>query len=611
MLHVLHEYAKRLPPIEPGLKPKMVRWLLMFSPEGRFLNVQAADASPKSKGRSFQYCPDLSQPEMIAIGGGCRHFLVDSADVISLLAKDGEIDDKLAAKHDFFVNLLKQASSDVPTLEPIAAALSDAAVLENIRADLAEHKAKPMDLTTLAVYNDGKSQIFVESDNWRPWWQSFRARMAENRKSKDESKGSRKKEKSENDAPTLMRCFLSGELVEPLPTHNKIEGLSDVGGLSMGDAFTSFDKDAFCSLGLEQGTNAAMSETMVKTYVTALNDLVRHHSRRMAGVKIIYWFKDKNDPTKELKSGDDPLPQLFGTSDNAADEQDDEPLDESQLARLQKSETLRAESIAGKLLKAIETREQPELENFRYYALTVSANSGRVVVRDWMEGPFIELLEAIKAWFDDLAIINRDGKSIVERHKFPAVLAAPLRDLKDATAPMTSALWHCALKKQRIPYTMMAQTLQQVRNAVLKGDTPLHARYGLLKAFCNRTERIANMKPELNELECDPAYLCGRIMAILANIQQRALPNVGAGIVQRYYAAARFTRAWIETLNFSFRSSMFIVARFTRAWIETVCRLRSCDSNIVARFTRAWIETSWTLLQSLQNDRRPLHAGVD
>ena len=49
------------------------------------------------------------------------------------------------------------------------------------------------------------------------------------------------------------------------------------------------------------------------------------------------------------------------------------------------------------------------------------------------------------------------------------------------------------------------------------------------------------MKPELNELENDPAYLYGRIMAILANIQYAALGDVGAGVVQRYYAAASAT----------------------------------------------------------------------
>ncbi len=53
------------------------------------------------------------------------------------------------------------------------------------------------------------------------------------------------------------------------------------------------------------------------------------------------------------------------------------------------------------------------------------------------------------------------------------------------------------------------------------------------------------MTAELNEHETDPAYLCGRIMAILARIQHKALGDVGAGVVQRYYAAASATPALI------------------------------------------------------------------
>ncbi len=38
-----------------------------------------------------------------------------------------------------------------------------------------------------------------------------------------------------------------------------------------------------------------------------------------------------------------------------------------------------------------------------------------------------------------------------------------------------------------------------------------------------------------------PAYHCGRLLAILANLQRAALGDVGAGVVQRYYAAASQT----------------------------------------------------------------------
>lgn len=42
----------------------------------------------------------------------------------------------------------------------------------------------------------------------------------------------------------------------------------------------------------------------------------------------------------------------------------------------------------------------------------------------------------------------------------------------------------------------------------------------------------------LNRSNKNPAYQCGRLMAVLADLQHSALGNVGAGIVQRYYSAA-------------------------------------------------------------------------
>lgn len=49
------------------------------------------------------------------------------------------------------------------------------------------------------------------------------------------------------------------------------------------------------------------------------------------------------------------------------------------------------------------------------------------------------------------------------------------------------------------------------------------------------------MKPELNTDHPAPAYHCGRLLAIFANLQRAALGDVGAGVVQRYYAATSQT----------------------------------------------------------------------
>lgn len=53
------------------------------------------------------------------------------------------------------------------------------------------------------------------------------------------------------------------------------------------------------------------------------------------------------------------------------------------------------------------------------------------------------------------------------------------------------------------------------------------------------------IQPGLNENLASPAYQCGRLMAVLAGLQQAALGDVGAGIIQRYYAAASATPALV------------------------------------------------------------------
>lgn len=53
------------------------------------------------------------------------------------------------------------------------------------------------------------------------------------------------------------------------------------------------------------------------------------------------------------------------------------------------------------------------------------------------------------------------------------------------------------------------------------------------------------MQAYLNEEHPHPAYHCGRLMAVLAEIQRSALPGIGAGVVQRYYAAVSTTPALV------------------------------------------------------------------
>jgi CRISPR-associated protein Csd1 len=528
MLNLLIQYARDHALVsEPGFKPKRARWAVVFDARGQLLGVQElGDAGSKNNpGRQFACCPDLSQPEMKAAGAGCRHFLLDSAEVVALHTKS-DLDDraraKLDVKHHYFVGLLRHAAKHLPELAMIAERLEDPDALTTIRAELVASKAKPTDNVTLAVMDSGV-RFPIESPDWHDWWRGFRRGL-----------GSDRGGSATAEAGELMRCLASGELVKPVKTHPKISGLSDVGGLSMGDAFASYKQDAFRSYGLEQSLNAAVSEEMAATYRAALDHLIRQHGKRLAETKVVHWYSGKHVPAEK-----DPVNHI-----EDGDEWDDEWEEEPEDIRQTESD---ARSRGHRLIESFRTAEDENPASFRYYVLVLSGASGRVMVRDWFEGQFGQLRANRDRWFADLAIVHRTGEGLAKRPKFMAVLGSLLRpkeDFKAIPPPVVAKMWRVAVRNEEIPRQVLAQALARVRSDVIEDAPPNHARMGLLKAYHLR-RGAPHMECYLNEDHPHPAYHCGRLMAVFADLQYAALGPVGAGVVQRYYAAASTTPALV------------------------------------------------------------------
>lgn len=535
MLEHLVAYARSHDLVaEPGFAPKLVRWAVLCTPDGRFADVLdlAEPDDPRRSGRPFRRCPELLQPEMKRGGPGCRPFLVDSAEVLALL--DAEDDPKAVAKHAYFVDLLRRASEVAPALAGVAAVLDDPAMLAEVRARLAAQKAKPTDRVTPALQDEHGLHFPVELDDWHDWWRAFRRSLA------DQPAAGRRRRSSET--PARVRCLASGELVVPAATHPKIAGLTDVGGIAMGDALVSFKQESFCSYGLAQSANAPVSEGIAGEYRAALNHILRRQSVKLSRARVAYWFKEQVpfDPIALVLEGDrDERSARRRTLDASA---------RRALQALAETGPAVEESaleVARRFLRSIERGQSTDLGRNRYYALTLSGAAGRVMVRDWMEGAFPDLVRAVAAWLEDFSIVRRDGLGLAPSPKFLAVLGALVRELDDVPAPLEARLWRSALRAEEpIPQEAVARALRRFTIDVLRDDPINHARAGLLKAALRR-QRTITMAPYLSEDHESPAYHCGRLMAMYAALQYRALGDVGAGVVQRFYAAASATPALV------------------------------------------------------------------
>ncbi len=499
MLHLLKEYADKHGIVtEPGFTRLDIKWAMVCDQSGSIEEViELGDTEKKrNPGITFEKTPHFS---MTSKGKNMSQSLWETAKVIAYLGESLE-DKQIGPKHGYFIGQLRNASVALPQLNNIADQLENPEKLEWMRSRLDELGAKPTDKMTFKVEDD----FILDLEKCQDWWRKYRETL--------NTKKSKRK----------MLCMITGNLVTPERKHDKIKQLSDVGGQPSGAALISFNQESFCSFGLVQSENCPVSTEAMKTYTQALNILLNESSRRLADAKVVHWFK------KRVRPDDDPLSWLIESEEIAE---------------------LNAQQRAREMLESIHSGNRPELRDNYFYALTLSGASGRVMVRDWMEGQFTDLVKNINDWFDDLAIIKRDGSGTTPPPKFISVLGATVRVLDDLHGPFVAKMWRSGVKNEPIPSAALAGAVRRMKIDIIEDQPINHARVGLLKAYFVRKERFLGkditMQPYLNEEHPHPAYHCGRLMAVLADLQRRALGDVGAGIIQRYYTSASATPALV------------------------------------------------------------------
>ena len=462
MLNHLIDYARlHVPFSEPGFTVRDIRWRIELTTDGQLAGI--LPRGNEKAGVERWGCPEMHDMQ----SGGKAHFLIDNLRTALLLkaaAKD-------KARHDFFVSRLREAASVFPPLESVLRLLGNSDALTELRERLLlpPHRAKPTDNLEWCINGLDPLNDPAVLDWWRHW------RLHER---EDTLQGSE------------MVCFATGEVAAPALTHPKVMGLP--GGQGSGDALIGFDKVAFTSLGLKKSANAAVSEQAARQYVDALNHLERHHGKRLGESKILHWFKGK------VPDEDDVLGWLQDPPGVAA---------------------ASASIAARKLFDAIHAGKRPDLSDNEFYVITVSGMSGRIMVRDWIDGPFEQLVRHIEAWFSDLAIIASDGKTNARDPRFYEICLALIRNdrsksisanLEQLPAAAISKLWKVAAQGQPIPRSFMAQALARFR-ADIVADAPFnHARMGLIRTYFSRLNPGGNvlMTPYLNKDHPDPDYHC-------------------------------------------------------------------------------------------------------
>jgi CRISPR-associated protein Csd1 len=189
-----------------------------------------------------------------------------------------------------------------------------------------------------------------------------------------------------------------------------------------------------------------------------------------------------------------------------------------------------------------------------FYLLTLSGNSARVVVRDYLESSIERVRANLSTWFADLTIadISRDGQGF-PTSVFPMwILAISTAMDSDAIAPDTpSRLMAAAIQGLPVSDSILSACLRRLRAEGAEGFRA--ARMALIKLILLR--KGIPVSETLNNDEDHVAYLYGRLLAVFEQIQYDALGDVNANVVDKFYGtfsaapALVFSRLYANAQN--------------------------------------------------------------
>ncbi len=521
ILQALIAYAERENLGDPDFEAANVRWLIPLDRQGKLggdpipllADPNAKKPRPKVLLRPFTSPNELNQ-------GTKSHFLCDTAER-AVLFLDPKAADKSAARriqHGYFQSLLEEAAKAEPQeaslLGAVLSFLRDSSEVTKLHTALAAAKAKPSDNVAFSV--EGVNPLGSEA--LQRFWRKRRNASA-----------------AAAPARGLSVCIASGVLSETLNTTEKIKGVP--GGLATGTNLISFDKDSFCSFGLEQAQNAALSpaaELKIRSALNALIEKSRSQGLVFNDTVHLHWTRQpmEHDPMDLLTTAD-------------------------------------PEAVAA-LLQSVKAGSQTTgLKSNAYYAMSLSGNGARIVVRDWLESTVPEVQRNIADWFEDLAVVEPEGTSVKSGFKFGALLYGMVRaDLSELSPNLPTQLFFGALRGRAVPLPQPALAAA-VRRQQLDQENKLNpARIALIKACLLRSPNSPSHNHQTHThpmTEClssesqDPAYLCGRLLAVFDRLQYLALGGVNAGVVERYYASASVTPALV--MGRLFRNAQFHLAK--------------------------------------------------
>ena len=303
-------------------------------------------------------------------------------------------------------------------------------------------------------------------------------------------------------------------------------------GQTSGSMLVSYNTNAFESYNLKGNLNSGICTNCARNYIEALQYLVGNgHEITTKNGEKKFIFSNRQ------KISDDTL-VVFWTK---------EPDDNiNPLSDICHPTEERVRELFSSIANGDHERVNTDVENY-FYCFTMSSAAARIAVRDWMAISVSQYQQNLKQWFDDIATI-KDGEiyypginSILNNCIKPK--SKPTQSDVKARARIGAILWHAALTNTHLPLLILQSALTQIEHEKTTKycETFSPEKSTVIRLVLNRNiKKTYYMKKELDEQNESKAYLCGRLFALICQLQYKAHDgkDVNSSIRDRFFASA-------------------------------------------------------------------------
>lgn len=481
LLSALRDYAKTNKELPDFYGLQEVRYAIHLGAAGGFVSIdRLTDAADPKRGKK------LSIP-YIKRGSSVVPLPVDRGDYLLGVVPEGKTDQehqKAKARtprlHRAYISLLDEAASQTG-LPSFQALHRFASTVDPDELALPEgFDARSF----VAVYVDGL--LPTDDPVAKQWWA---------------------KRCQQDERPPSTVCGVCGSRCAPVEyVPVEIRGLTRIGGKA-NMALISANEDVFERHGMTRATGASVCLSCGKDTHQVLNQLIAddHHSTKLGDSLFVWWT---TEPVDDLLAA-----IISGESD-------------------QDVVTVLHSLASGQL--------QPAVDASRFFGVSLGASSARVVVRSWTDITLAAAFRSIQRWFGRIRMVDRDGRAFRYSgiYGLLASVAPPGQDspLSRLAPGLVDSVLTAALTSARLPPSLLAHTLGRLR---AEQGTVSPASAALLKACLTPVDH-ANPEDHMTALDDtspDPAYRCGRLLALLDDAARLATTRNNA-LVDRSYSAA-------------------------------------------------------------------------